>query len=187
MGKKILSTEAAGKLRQLTEKHAEHIMGKATIRARIEAAYESELRDMVLVKSRLANEAIALGVPKSQVSSAIGTQNWDTLTNLLSLTAGEFSEKKAERVPKFEYLRMVDRIIAEQHFIAEVRYLPTSEKMFIRGYETYFMVDPLSEPKAADAGLIERNDDRTFGKISVDDQKELLVVTGHEQIWDKYR
>lgn len=187
MGKKILSTEAAGKLRQLTEKHAEHIMGKATIRARIEAAYESELRDMVLVKSRLANEAIALGVPKSQVSSAIGTQNWDTLTNLLSLTAGEFAEKKVERVPKFEYLQMVDRILSEQYYLAEVRYLPTREKLVVRGYDRFFIFDPASEYRAVDLGLVERREDGDLSDIAREDQAELRDITRHTEIWDKYR
>lgn len=178
---------AVNKVRALREKRTTE---RQSLRERIEAEFQVQLLGLEVELSQAVNEAVVREkVPKTQVQRALGTSNWDSLQKLMSLTSGDFSGvDAAPREPLFEYLRMVDRIRSEGYYIAEVRYLPTGEKWNVRGFFNSFdLFDYATEDKAMACGMVERREDRTFTEIPEDVQEELRQVTGHKQIWDKYR
>lgn len=63
---------------------------RAALKREIEAEFESRLEAKRQLLSRRANEAIALGVTKTDIKAAIHNGNWNSLKDLLSLTAHEF-------------------------------------------------------------------------------------------------
>ena len=89
-GPKKLSAVAEARLERLREKHTEKMVAKANLKAEIEAAYRSKLRDLDFDESRLMNECLLAGVPKSRIGLAVGTQNWDRLNAMYALTEDEF-------------------------------------------------------------------------------------------------
>lgn len=82
--------------------HRDYIMERATIRERIQREYEAQLQKLMILKSQAANEAIRAGVAKTDIGRAVGTSNWETINELLSLTAGDWAVKDAT-IPFDEY------------------------------------------------------------------------------------
>lgn len=68
----------------LTDTHKERIVGRAEIRARIEAEFEVQLQGIYLREAALAAEAYEKGVPKSRIGRAVGTTDWKTVEQLLA-------------------------------------------------------------------------------------------------------
>lgn len=137
-------------------------------------------------------EALKGGLSISAIAKAVDNAN----RNYIYEVKRKFTEidgplsafTNEPKAPMFEYLRMVDRIRSEGYYIAEVRYLPTGEKWNVRGFFNSFdLFDYATEDKAMACGMVERREDRTFTEIPEDVQEELRQVTGHKQIWDKYR
>lgn len=86
-----LKYEQQAKITQLAAAHTQYVLAKAELRAKVEAEYQNKLRDYELRESYLMNEALNLNVPKTVIGRTIGTTNWHTIAERLSLTADEFT------------------------------------------------------------------------------------------------
>jgi hypothetical protein len=93
-----MNAQQQAKLNELTQVHAAKITFAAELRSRIEAELAQKGRDYELRESRLMNEAVALGVPKTVVGRAVGLANWNVLAAKYALTADEYiAEPVAEQ------------------------------------------------------------------------------------------
>lgn len=101
-GKRKLSPEQTAKVGTLTRLHDEYVLARTEMRVRIEEEYRSKLRDYDFRESRLMNEALLLGVPKTDIAAAVKNSHWQTLQDKYALTAGEFvAVERAPQLPEF--------------------------------------------------------------------------------------
>lgn len=76
--------------RAVEDAYNDYRNAKADLRREIEAALEEQLRAKLYLVSRKANEAIHLGVTKTDIKVAVRNGNWESLKNLLAMTIHEF-------------------------------------------------------------------------------------------------
>jgi hypothetical protein len=90
MPRRKYTPSQAAALKHLESIHEAHKVAKATLRRRIEQEFADRLNDFELKKSRAMNEALDLGVAKSDMGRVLGTSHWATLNELISRTADDF-------------------------------------------------------------------------------------------------
>lgn len=72
-------------LAALNDVHRQKIVGRAEIRAKIEAQFEAQMYDLKLQEASLMIQGQDAGLPKSVLGRAIGTTDWATIQHMLDL------------------------------------------------------------------------------------------------------
>lgn len=89
--------------------HGDLMASRHDMKIEVMMEVQRRLAQKEIAESRAMNEALALGIPKTMIAAAVGTSNWNTLSEKYALTAHEFTaEKVAERAesargPQFEH------------------------------------------------------------------------------------
>lgn len=81
-------------LDRVFELHEEVITSRRLLKRRIEEEFAKQMDGLIRRRSRAANAAIAAGVPKTRVGRALGTSDWSTISDILSMTASEFEDQQ---------------------------------------------------------------------------------------------